>query len=76
MLKEEIFQVMSQVLTSWQVIVVSIVLILFLNLVFYAARAYHSPRASKINVKGKIPKTEQTEVNADDLNIDKLEEES
>jgi hypothetical protein len=46
---------MSQVLTSWQVIAVSIVLILFMNLVFYTARAYHSPRAKRVKIKKQKP---------------------
>jgi quinol-cytochrome oxidoreductase complex cytochrome b subunit len=55
MFKGEVFQLISQVLTSWQVIAVSIALILFLNLVFYTARAYHSTRMKKVKVKKEKP---------------------
>jgi hypothetical protein len=55
MFKGEIFQLIRQVVTSWQVIAVSIALILFLNLVFYTAREYHSPRVKKVKVKKKKP---------------------
>jgi hypothetical protein len=53
MFKGEVFQLISQVLKSWQVIFVTIVLILFLKLVFNAAKAYRSPRPKKLTVKKK-----------------------
>jgi hypothetical protein len=55
MFEGEVFQLMRQVITSWQVIAVSIALILFMNLVFYTARAYHRPRVKKIKVKKQKP---------------------
>jgi predicted small integral membrane protein len=53
MFENEIFQLLKQVVTSWQVIIISIALILYLNIVFYVARAYHSPRIGKISIKKK-----------------------
>ena len=35
---------LTQVITSWQVIVVTIALVLYLSIVFYAARTYRRPR--------------------------------
>jgi hypothetical protein len=55
MFKGEVFFFFCKVLTSWQVIAVSIALILFLNLVFYTARAYHSPRVKKVKIKKQKP---------------------
>ena len=42
-----------QVIKSWQVIAVTIAIILYLTLVSYVARAYHRPRASKTKAKKK-----------------------
>ena len=53
MFEKEILQVLKQVITSWQVIVISIALILYLNIVFFVAKAYHSPRNIKISFKRK-----------------------
>ena len=42
---------LKQVITSWQVIAVTIVLVLYLYIVFYAARSYRRPRAKKEKIK-------------------------
>jgi len=39
--------VIKQVLTSWQVIAVTIAILLYIHLVSYVARRYHRPRSSK-----------------------------
>ncbi|MCL2804978.1 MAG: hypothetical protein FWD26_03465 [Treponema sp.] len=49
-----IFELLKQVITSWQVIAITVALILFLNIVFYVARRYHRPMSMpKISFKGK-----------------------
>jgi hypothetical protein len=47
MYSEGVVELVKEVLTSWQVIVVSIVLILYLSLVFYTAKSYHRPRVAR-----------------------------
>jgi len=44
MFSEEVASVLFYVLTSWQVIGVTIVLVLYLSLVGYVARSYRRPR--------------------------------
>jgi len=54
-----VFELIKQVLSSWQVIAVTIALILYLKIVFYAARSYHRPRVlKKINFRRKKSKPE------------------
>lgn len=45
MFTEELFDLLIQVLKSWQVIAVTIAIILYMSLVSYVARAYRRPRA-------------------------------
>jgi len=40
-------EVLKQIFTSWQVIVITIAIILYMFLVSYVARSYHRPRTSK-----------------------------
>ena len=59
MFSEELRSLLFQVIKSWQVIAVSIVLILYMSLVSYAARAHHKPASvSKTKPKTKKPKKE------------------
>jgi len=52
-----IVELLKQVVTSWQVIVVTVVFILYVFIVNYTARSYHRPRTvKKISVKTKKPK--------------------
>ena len=51
MFSKEIFTLLKEVISSWQVIVITIGLILYLNIVFYASRVYHRPR---MDLKNKI----------------------
>jgi hypothetical protein len=44
MLSDELKELLIQVLTSWQVIAMSVVLILYFFLLFYAARPHQGPR--------------------------------
>ena len=42
---------LKHVISSWQVIVVTIALVLYLQIVFYTARSYHRPRIKKVKMK-------------------------
>ena len=44
MFSKEVFDLLKQVITSWQVIAVTIALVLYLFLVFHAASTYRRPR--------------------------------
>jgi hypothetical protein len=44
MFTEEFFELLIQIIKSWQVIAVSIALVLYLNIVSYAARSYRRPK--------------------------------
>jgi len=55
MFTEELRNLLFQVVKSWQVIAVSIVLIFYMSLVSYAARAHHKP-ASVSRTKPKKQK--------------------
>jgi flagellar biosynthesis/type III secretory pathway M-ring protein FliF/YscJ len=76
MFKPEILRLFAGVISSWQVIVVIIALVLYLMLVFYVARLYRRPKtfslASK-QKKQKPVKTPETEINEeenDDLGLE------
>jgi len=54
MFSEELTNVLVQVIKSWQVIAVTVTLVLYMSLVGYAARAHHKPAfVSKIKPKKK-----------------------
>ena len=42
---QELMQLLPQVLSSWEVLVVTIVLVLYFFLVFYVARLYRRPKS-------------------------------
>jgi hypothetical protein len=46
MFSGELISLLKQVITSWQVIAVSVALVLYIFLVSYVARTYQRPRAS------------------------------
>ena len=60
MYPESMFELVKHVLTSWQVIAVTVAIVLYLNIVFYAARYYRTPRigsiAKKLSFKRKAPR--------------------
>ena len=57
MFSEELKGLLIQVIKSWQVIAVSIVLVLYISLVNYAARAHKKPvSVSKLKPKKKEKK--------------------
>jgi len=56
MFSEELTKILLQVIKSWQVIAVTVVLVLYISLVGYAARAHHKPVSvsrNKPRKKGK-----------------------
>jgi cell division protein FtsL len=56
MFSKEVLALLSEVISSWQVIAITVALVLYLNIVFYVARAYHRPRmklSQKIKFKRK-----------------------
>jgi len=62
-----LFELLKQVISSWQVIVITIALVLYLNIVFYVSRKHHRPRAiHKLSVKKKKSKPEETETFEDE----------
>ena len=76
MFDKELLSFLLKVITSWQVIAVTVVLILYFTLVSYVARMYH-PRSSNIffesrQKKGKArkPKVELPESSDDDLGLE------
>ncbi|MDR0553736.1 MAG: hypothetical protein LBG76_02905 [Treponema sp.] len=50
MLSEELKSLLIQVITSWQVIAVTVVVFLYFLLVTYVARLYYHPRVTKRRV--------------------------
>ena len=75
MFTKEMFQFLIKVITSWQIIVVSICLIIYLSLVSYVARLYH-PQHSGFSFDSK-PKKEKAAAaelpessNDDDLGVE------
>jgi heme/copper-type cytochrome/quinol oxidase subunit 2 len=48
MFSREIFDLLIQVVTSWQVIAVTVAVVLYIFLVSYVARLYHRPRSVSI----------------------------
>jgi len=63
MFSGDVFDLLRHVITSWEVIVVVIALLLYLKIVFYVSRAYHRPggmKIKKIEIRKKKPKTERT----------------
>ncbi|MDR2096033.1 MAG: hypothetical protein LBP76_11035 [Treponema sp.] len=75
MFSEQLKNLIFRVVSSWQVIAVSISLILYFLLVSYVGRTYHRPRIAPIIPKIKKPKkTDEAEVTADDdLGIEEAE---
>jgi hypothetical protein len=77
MFSKEIWSFLLKVITSWQIILVTVVLILYFTLVSYVARVYH-PRSADFSFdsKPKKAKKEKAAVEAvpegddDDLGIE------
>lgn len=79
MIHDDMYALLLQVLQSWEVITVSVVLILYFFLVFYVARLYRRPKsfnpfsrarkASKKAAKETVPEPEIDE-DEDDVFLD------
>jgi len=61
MFSKELTELLFQVIKSWQVIAVTVVLVLYISLVNYAARAHHKPASVS---KTKPKKKEKTKADA------------
>jgi len=51
-----IFEIIKQVITSWQVIVITIIILLYIQIISHVSKSYHPPKASK---KEKSPNKKQ-----------------
>ena len=71
MFNEEVRRMLAEVITSWQVIAVTIVLIIYISIVRSVARTYRSGRVS-IPKMPKRPKKQELPVTteSDDLNLE------
>lgn len=56
MFSKEFFELLIQIFKSWQVIAVTIGLIIYFWIVSYTAKSYRRPRAKKVKVKVKRAK--------------------
>jgi hypothetical protein len=78
MFSKEFLSIVINVISSWQVIIVTIVIILYVSLVSYAAQSYRRPRsASVFKPKAKKKKidthvSDTPEIFADDTINDEL----
>jgi hypothetical protein len=77
MFKPEMLKLIVKVVSSWQVIAVTIVLVLYFMLVSYVARLHHRskafslvPKKKKKQKPEKVPETEISEEESDDLGLD------
>jgi hypothetical protein len=78
MFSKEVLALLTEVITSWQVIAITVALVIYLNIVFYVSRAYHRPRmklSEKIKFKKKSktaagPAEEATTGATDDLGLE------
>jgi hypothetical protein len=61
MFSPELKELLIQVIRSWQVIAVSVALVLYIYLVKYVSRTYHRPRMSK----SKPRRAKKTKVKAE-----------
>ena len=66
MFSKEVLELLKEVISSWQVIAITIALILYLNIVFYVSRAYHRPRV-KLSERIKFKKKAKAEAPAGDV---------
>jgi hypothetical protein len=62
---KEIFGFLAKVITSWEVIAVTVILILYFTLVFYVARLYHYSPGPSFNSKSKRAKKAEGAAKAD-----------
>ena len=75
MFTQELFDFLIKVITSWQIIAVTVVLIIYFTLVSYVAQVYHYRRSdfsfNSKPKKAKAPKAAAVEVSDnDDLGLE------
>jgi flagellar biosynthesis/type III secretory pathway M-ring protein FliF/YscJ len=76
MFKPEMLKLLAGVISSWQVIAVTIALVFYFMLVFYVARPHHRSGAFSLVPKKKkqkpekVPETEISEEESDDLGLE------
>ena len=70
MYSDDVFGLLRQVITSWEVIFVVIALVLFLHIVFYVSRAYHTPSSFKLKKINFKKKSKPEKVVSDQLDSD------
>ncbi|MDR0389093.1 MAG: hypothetical protein LBH73_03415 [Spirochaetaceae bacterium] len=73
MFSSDFFRLIKQVVFSWQVVGVTLVLIIYLSLVFYVARLYHRPKRYGFSAPKKNRKNAET-VSAAPVQVDEDEE--
>jgi len=64
-----LLEIVKEVVTSWQVIAVTLAILVYINIVSYVSKRYHTPRAAKVK-KVKTPKQKAkpaAQENLDDL---------
>jgi hypothetical protein len=62
-----LFSLIKEVISSWEVIAVTLALLLFLKIVFYASASYRRPiKIKKISFKKKKSKPESEAVNPEE----------
>jgi len=72
MFPEGLFPILIQIIISWQVIAVTIAMVLFLFLVNYVAQTYHRPRSvskvkpQKAKIEKKPKKAKKSEASVED----------
>ena len=59
------FELLKQLLKSWQVIAVTVALIFYMYIVAYVSRSYHRKRVKKVRIKVKKKKAEPVKVEDD-----------
>ncbi|MCL2229880.1 MAG: hypothetical protein FWC01_02190 [Treponema sp.] len=65
-----LFDLIKEVVASWQVIVVTLAILLYINIVTHVSKKYHTPRARKAK-KIKTPKKKEIQAEAHD-NLEEL----
>jgi hypothetical protein len=51
MFSKEFLEILVEIVKSWQVIAVTIAMLIYLNIVSYVARSYHRPKVKRVKIK-------------------------
>jgi len=57
-MQTNLFDLIKEVIASWQVIVVTLVIFIYINIVSHVSKRYHTPRAPRAK-KIKMPKKKE-----------------